>query len=411
MGFLAFIRALISGVDVSNPAEKYLPRAESELPIEHIGKCCQKIPVFNHYFANAGEMVGPQRRFYDWLKSRLRRGECPDVDGNLSYLFVFLHESIGSYREIGYRPLRELLLRMAEGYSNIQKISEYCRYWANDCLLGMKQYELYLEMTEPTALFKTTCHPSNLRLNLQYHLGLEANPIDILCMMSPRKSKILTEYQGFYRDCLLDVFEEVVKVEGPWFDILKKGLDDPYHKYPQSLFSGVPFSEMSPRLDFDTYCLYSSKLLDAKVRELSREAENRVRELVELPKVGEGWISETNIYYNLKKHFSRTVVIQHGRPPWLGRQHFDIWFPEWNIAVEYHGDQHFRAVEFFGGVEAFAKNVERDERKTKLATRHGVRLFVITKDDDVNVLITAIDKLGSEANHPLKNTYGVGGGR
>lgn len=109
-----------------------------------------------------------------------------------------------------------------------------------------------------------------------------------------------------------------------------------------------------------------------------------------MPKVGEGWISETELFRKLQREFSASLVIQHGQPSWLGRQHYDIWFPHWKIAVEYHGKQHFEPIEFFGGVEAFRKTVERDQRKINLSKRHGVKLFVVSEHDDVVELVHKI---------------------
>ncbi len=74
----------------------------------------------------------------------------------------------------------------------------------------------------------------------------------------------------------------------------------------------------------------------------------------------------------------------------MGKQHFDVWFPEWKIAVEYHGLQHFEPVEFFGGQETFKKTVERDARKLALSKKNGVKLFIITEDDDQDKLIKDI---------------------
>jgi hypothetical protein len=133
--------------------------------------------------------------------------------------------------------------------------------------------------------------------------------------------------------------------------------------------------------------------METRVKELTRDAESAAREIVGLPKVGEGWVSETALFYSLKAHFSQTVVVQHGQPHWLGRQHFDIWFPDWNIAVEYHGAQHFEPIDFFGGDAAYRDTVERDERKKKLAEKYGVILIVVTEADDDKSLIVQIEKL------------------
>ena len=124
----------------------------------------------------------------------------------------------------------------------------------------------------------------------------------------------------------------------------------------------------------------------------SYEPINCVRELLNLPKLGEGWISETKLYYQLKNHFKSHTLLQHLKPKWLGRQHFDIYFPFLNIAVEYQGKQHFVPIEYFGGDESFKKNVERDNRKRKLAIENDCDLHYVESGYNIEELILNIKK-------------------
>ncbi|MDR3561962.1 MAG: hypothetical protein P4N59_11085 [Negativicutes bacterium] len=111
-----------------------------------------------------------------------------------------------------------------------------------------------------------------------------------------------------------------------------------------------------------------------------RDCVNEVRVDLGVPKIGEGWINETLLFYRLKELLVDCQVIQHGRPPWLGRQHYDVWIPDLKVAVEYHGEQHFVANAFFGGEAAFRKNLERDNRKRVLSMENGVRLVEVRFD-------------------------------
>jgi hypothetical protein len=58
--------------------------------------------------------------------------------------------------------------------------------------------------------------------------------------------------------------------------------------------------------------------------------------------------------------------------------------PTLNVAIEYHGLQHFRPVEFFGGAEALERVRERDARKRVLCERNSVRLIEIAYDNDID---------------------------
>ena len=78
---------------------------------------------------------------------------------------------------------------------------------------------------------------------------------------------------------------------------------------------------------------------------------------------------------------------------WLGRQHLDIYIPELKIAVEYQGRQHSEPVEFFGGQEAFEKNLERDARKKRLCDENGVNLLYVYPETDRDDFIQNLLKL------------------
>jgi hypothetical protein len=59
---------------------------------------------------------------------------------------------------------------------------------------------------------------------------------------------------------------------------------------------------------------------------LLRKCENLLRQKKNLPKIGEGWIGETQLYYSLKNLYPNEIITNHGRPIWLGRQHFRYLF-------------------------------------------------------------------------------------
>lgn len=121
-----------------------------------------------------------------------------------------------------------------------------------------------------------------------------------------------------------------------------------------------------------------------------RNIENLLRSNKGLPKIGEGWISETTLFYLLKEKFDLYEIIQHGSPTWLGRQHLDIWIPELKIGIEYQGAQHDKPVEFFGGQKAFDENLKRDARKRQLCKENGVKLIEVREGYSIDELILLI---------------------
>jgi hypothetical protein len=125
-------------------------------------------------------------------------------------------------------------------------------------------------------------------------------------------------------------------------------------------------------------------------RAIFREAENVVREAAGLPRVGAGWVSESEMFNSLVEVFPGIRVQQHARPEWLKPQHLDAWFPDYNIAIEYQGAQHDAPVELFGGEEGFKRTVARDAKKRKLCGANGCHLIEVRPGYDSDELVAEI---------------------
>lgn len=117
---------------------------------------------------------------------------------------------------------------------------------------------------------------------------------------------------------------------------------------------------------------------------------NEVRTERGLPKLGEGWISETKLFYRIKEHLIEVEVIHHGKPKWLGAQHVDIWLPDHNIGIEYQGVQHDRPIDFFGGEKSFEEGKKRDERKRLLFKENNAFLIEVREGFDFELLCEEI---------------------
>lgn len=81
------------------------------------------------------------------------------------------------------------------------------------------------------------------------------------------------------------------------------------------------------------------------------------------------FLEEKNVTYEPKKHFD-----------WLGKQHLDFYLPEYNVAIECQGGQHFKPVDIYNGEEGFAKTITLDIKKRKLCKENNVKLFYYAKE-------------------------------
>ena len=63
---------------------------------------------------------------------------------------------------------------------------------------------------------------------------------------------------------------------------------------------------------------------------------------------------------------------------------YDIFIIPNNTAIEYQGQQHFKPVDFFGGIEHFNKQVERDKKKQVLSKENGVKIVYINYNEIIS---------------------------
>ena len=133
----------------------------------------------------------------------------------------------------------------------------------------------------------------------------------------PKKEKFL-EYKNIYES------KEKGKIENLYYGKTLKN-------YEFQGFPGVPiqYPNNDPKFtkvlnrDYVNEKVYVPLIvpeaLKNEVKRIFRESENIFREEEkDIPKVGEGWVSETALYHQIKDTFPEEEIIHHGRPSWLG---------------------------------------------------------------------------------------------
>ncbi|MBS3788755.1 hypothetical protein KGY79_11230, partial [Candidatus Bipolaricaulota bacterium] len=131
------------------------------------------------------------------------------------------------------------------------------------------------------------------------------------------------------------------------------------------------------------YIPAKEKIADLLGQDWVQKTENQVRVEDGMPRIGEGWVSETklkNVVTSLLKPIG-CEVIHRGSPIWLGNQHLDIHVPGLNLAIEYMGRQHYEPVEFFGGEEDYEETKKRDKVKKMKCTKNDVSLIRFKYDE------------------------------
>lgn len=110
--------------------------------------------------------------------------------------------------------------------------------------------------------------------------------------------------------------------------------------------------------------------------------------------------SQTMIFETLKLDFPELTFIWEYKSEWLGNQRIDIFVPEYKIAIEYNGAQHYKPVDIFGGKDQLVIQVEQDYLKMEKCKQNNVELLIIRYDnqeEDLNKvknrLKTCINKI------------------
>ena len=91
------------------------------------------------------------------------------------------------------------------------------------------------------------------------------------------------------------------------------------------------------------------------------------------------YLNNNNIKYERQKTFKNLKYKQN--------LYFDFYLPEYNICIEYDGEQHFKSFNFFGGDVIFEIQKIKDRIKNDYCIINNIKLIRIRYDDNIiNVL-------------------------
>lgn len=114
-----------------------------------------------------------------------------------------------------------------------------------------------------------------------------------------------------------------------------------------------------------------------------REAENKIRIYLGIPRIGEKWVNETLLFNFIRVLFSDYSIFREASPEWLGRQRLDIFIPDLRLAIEYHGQQHYLPVKLFGGEEGLIENKKRDSLKSKKCKENRIEIIYFSYKEEI----------------------------
>lgn len=382
-----------------NPETKRIGVVPSEIPIPLIN-IKNKYGYVENYIGRLSDANTEQKAFFEYFKNSFYSNKIIDVKTFIEYP-TFLLQSMVENDVCSMSSWIEYYNKLVEAYPELNG------YGYRHCKFKSKRYDVAWELYRRVKYISVSevgfyeeklsqrLFNSDLLLRVSGAVQLSSWGKQHVKDITPYIDEVLEEFENKWGRRFLQIFvDKTLNVSGE------------YEYYKQFYISEDSFNVVN-KWEYGKYLPvnYNKELpnianiaITQQCKQITMAAEDRYRESIGMNKIGEYWRSETELYYSIKLAFNNTEVKQHYSPKWLGRQHLDIYIPEFNIGIEYQGVQHYRPVDFFGGVEAFEKGQERDLRKKKLCDEHGCHIVYVNEGYNLNEVIERIALI-------IKNEY------
>ncbi|MBW7870492.1 MAG: hypothetical protein H3C39_05455 [Flavobacteriia bacterium] len=375
--------------------------------VEGLLKSQHEIPYWKHSYISSFSAIenatAEQKEFYKYFKYEFFNSRYINLEGNSNYVFVLFYDFLNQY--LRNKNFEELFSRYTILARYYPLTKSYAYRIFIEILKGKKRFEEAWEYEKKICI-------SSIKTVWEYDQLLNRNLFDSSIILRLANYKHLTDFGqknikqiAPFIEQTFAKFEE--KLESRRFlnlffdnNLFYKKVNGEYEpKYYLNFYSSPAEFEFYNSIDEDAkkrnytnpFPHVVEKAIINQLKIIIKDAEDLYRIDIGMPKIGEGWISETELFYKLKNRFKEQQVIHHGNPKWLGRQHLDIFFPKLNIGIEYQGLQHYEPIDFFGGEKAFLKNQERDLRKIELCRNNNCHLIHVKKDYDFESLCNEIE--------------------
>jgi hypothetical protein len=392
------------------------------IPKEELGLITysSEVPHWKHQYVfsirDLENATYEQQQFYKIYKNKFKNGVFLDIEGNDNYSFILYYDLLDEDSQ------HENMQELQRHFENLEKHYPKTKVYTQSAVIEkMESHENY----ESAWKLKYSEQYIGIQTIIEYEQRLKRSLLDGELMVKLAGFGHLTEFgqknienikpfidkqlEAYVMDKKMKFFELFFQIgkldqtskklilseKNGTFEILRKAKKElPKSNYDAEYYKQFYLSEAEynhyKRIDSSQVHINKhsdmthvvEKAILNQFRLILKQAEDLYRESTGMPKIGEGWISETELYYKITEAFQEHEVIHHGSPNWLGRQHLDIYFPKVNIGIEYQGAQHYVAVDFFGGEEALEKTKERDERKRLKCNENDCSLIYVDEGYD-----------------------------
>lgn len=324
--------------------------------------------------------------YLKWINMNNFSPPIKKLFGKLPYIWQNFIDTQNSAELINF--CNQLISMKHENGNNLDFLPNELRHNASDCFVLIGQYENALEFFPLPVIGSRSSTMTDSLLSLKLATKNRLTGHEVLTLLGSKVTDFGKEHLTsilFEINNTLELLWDTTKI-----DYIAEWTEGTY-KYQYQVGNGSPYGYyLTKHVRISAYTFSNNPKVSEFIANITREAENKIREKIGIPKVGEGWVAETQLYYKIKQELPNLDVQQHASPKWLGRQHLDIFIPSISVGIEYQGEQHDRPVDFFGGQESFIQNQKRDQKKLRLCKKNGVNLIYVRAGYDLQDIIAEI---------------------
>lgn len=103
------------------------------------------------------------------------------------------------------------------------------------------------------------------------------------------------------------------------------------------------------------------------------------------------YLKNKNIEFKSQKTFENCKYIQ--------RLKFDFHIPHINTCIEYNGRQHYKSIDWFGGINSFKSQQKRDKIKIEYCYENNIKLLIIKYDENVESALNSFFLPSKKSNN------------
>jgi len=373
------------------------------------------VPYWKHQYIYSNNEINnanqEQKNFYSYFKKNFDNDNFLDLEGNDNYSFVLYYDFLSDY--YNHKQIKTLQNQFSKIEKHYPKTGNYISLSIIQILENNGDYDSaweFIKMREYVSVKTIWDYENKLKKRvLNGNLIAQLGGISHLTLFGQNnineiKEHIIEYLETYEKENNSTFFDLFFEEQRLFKSTNSNNYNSEYYlQYYLSVSEYNFYKEIDDNQDksgFKDSRLRHvvEKAILNQFRYIIKKAEDIYREKIGMPKVGEGWISETELFYKITENYKEFNVVHHGKPKWLGRQHIDIYFTELNIAIEYQGSQHYEPIDFFGGIETFKRTRERDENKRKLCLENNCELIYVNEKYEFEEIKLKIEEAINKQN-------------